>query len=201
MDIRISAASQNRILTRDRRFLLSVNNKGEHNLTPIGGGLEFSESARPFLTGLGARFGEGNDLRLTINQARVAEFERWFVTRTGRETDSFREVQQELVDEEHVLAELLPEQVMANYVWTSKPPIALSSRPGAEGTLTQRYFEVFDLQFVSTVWDKIGNNMASANPIFALATPEEIMAGRTENTGQKIGDNCKALLGLFQLNI
>ena len=103
--IRISAATLTRI-ELDGKILVALNNKrfkaGIKIYTPFGGALEFHEQAKPFLESLHAVFENGNDLRLTIAEDKLPVFEEWFNQKKDRETSPYRELQEELVDEEKV---------------------------------------------------------------------------------------------------
>ena len=191
--LRVSAAILNRISFHAGGLLLSVNNKGTHALTPIGGGIEFHEPARNFLTRLGVTLREGNDLRFTFDSARINEFERWFSTRTDRDISPFRELRQELVEEEHILTDLRPDQVQSALLWTAKPPLAASTRPGSEGELTQRYIEVFDTYLSMEIKELLEAHLAAPEPKLAIVSPEEIMAG-ISLAGEKIGAISQTLL-------
>jgi hypothetical protein len=89
--IRISCATLNRIQYKDKRFLVILNSNrmqsGRSVLSPIGGASR-CHSPR-VLDSLGARseWHGSHDLRFFIGESKVPQFEAWFRTRRGRETD------------------------------------------------------------------------------------------------------------------
>ncbi|MFA4905264.1 MAG: hypothetical protein WC645_02040 [Candidatus Margulisiibacteriota bacterium] len=196
-DIRISAANLARIRVEDRNILILNRNrlkKGQRVLTPFGGAIEFELSARPFLAGLGAAFEKGADLRLVIPQERLPVFERWFYLRQEREVSPFRELMEELVEEEAILPQLSTDQVAAQFLWTAKPPQGLTDRAGSEGVLTQRYLEIFEVTLVPGVHNQIIKALAAPEAKLMAVTQQEILAGQTADGKTEIGSVSKYLL-------
>ena len=195
--IRVSAAGLCRI-GMNNGFLLSLNKsrlaKRIRNFTPFGGAIEFNESAKPFLKELGVIFEKGNDLRFTIPENNLAELEKWFYLRTEREISPFRELQEELVEEEKVLPNLPPTAVRSEYLWTIKPARVGTDRPGQEGMITQRYFEIFNIVFTPEVYENINNHLGETGSRLAVLTAEEILAGKLNIGEGSIGTNCRYLI-------
>ena len=192
--IRISAATIVRI-ELNGKLLLGLNKKrrlaGRNVYTPFGGGLEFHESARPFLESLEAVFVSGNDLRLMISEDKLPVFEKWFNQRQHRELSPYRELLEELVDEEKVLPELPENEITLEYL-LSKAERAITDRPGQEGSLTQRYYEVYKAKFSSAYEQMIRLALVKSDTHLALVTEQEILAESA--SGVKIGSNCIPLI-------
>ena len=193
--IRVSAANLARI-ELDGKILVGLNKKrlqaGQKVYTPFGGALEFYESARPFLENLGVTFEKGNDLRFTILGHKLPLFEEWFYQRVNRESSPYRELREELVDEEKVLLNL-PENVINLEYLTTTTERAVSDRPGQEGVITQRYFEVYRATFNEEYSSKLRNALLSPNSHLTLVGGDEIRNGRT-HSGIEIATNCGALI-------
>jgi len=193
--IRISAATLTRI-ELDGRILVALNNKrllaGKKVYTPFGGALEFHEQAKPFLESLNAVFENGNDLRLTIAEDKLPAFEEWFNQKKDRETPPYRELREELVDEEKVFSALPENKITLEYI-AGKAERAVSDRPGQAGTITQRYFEVFKAKLSPTYELTLKLALAKPDSPLALVTEQEILAGKSES-GTEIGSNCIPLI-------
>lgn len=105
----VAAAGLLRIKIGDK-YLLMRNTKdnpdGSWRYLPIGGAFKYHDINRPALEAMGAREFEGdqktprlNDLRFILQKGRLEEFEMWFQSRKGRETDPIREIREEMVNE------------------------------------------------------------------------------------------------------
>ena len=120
--IRVSAANLARI-ELEGKLLVGLNKgalkAGKHIYTPFGGALEFHEPARPFLESLEAVFEKGNDLRFVMPEKKLPLFEEWFYQRRQRETSPYRELEEELVNEEQALPELPCDAVTLDYLATT----------------------------------------------------------------------------------
>lgn len=194
-DIRISAANLARI-ELDKKVLLGLNRKRlmfrEKVYTPFGGALKFYESARPFLVNLGADFEEGNDLRFVMPENRLPEFEKWFYKRVERESSPYRELKEELVDEEKVLLDL-PKNAVAFEYLTTTAERAVTDRPGQEGKVTQRFFEIYRVTFSSKYEQMLRDALAQPDTHLSLVAEREILAGKSDS-GIEIAANCKLLI-------
>ena len=121
-------------------------NAGIRQFGPLGGALEFHDESRDFLLSIGAKFEDGNDLRMTLPVGNVDTYQEWFESRKGREISPVREITEELVTETGLLSNISEADLnltfAGNLVSTRE-----STRPGAE-ILTTRYFhEVYHLTF------------------------------------------------------
>jgi hypothetical protein len=194
-DIRISAANLARI-ELDGRVLVGLNKKrlkaGKQVYTPFGGALEFYESARPFLESLGAEFEKGNDLRFLISEDKLPEFEKWFYQQVERESSPYRELREELVDEEKVLPDLPENAVILEYL-TTITERAVTDRPGQEGKVTQRFFEIYRATFSPKYEQMLRDALAQPDTHLGLVTEREILAGKSDS-GIEIATNCKLLI-------
>jgi len=194
--VRISASILARIVIDDR-YLLVLNKRrrvaGRRVYTPVGGAIMLDEAARPFLLGIGAAFETGANLRFMLPIDNVPAFEAWFHRREGRETSPYRELREELVEEEGVL-DVLPEgSIRVTFLGFAKQR-AITDRPGCEGLLTYRFYEVHDVGFLPEPTGCI--RRAASDPVkrVALVTGDEIRGGRATD-GTDIGSNCLPLLG------
>ncbi len=194
-NVRISAVSLARI-ELDERVLVGLNKKsleaGKRVYTPFGGALEFYESARPFLVSLGADFEKGNDLRFVISEDRLPEFENWFYQRVERESSPYRELQEELVDEERVLPDLPEGAVNLEYL-TTVTERAVTGRHGQEGKDTQRFFEIYRATFTPEYEQMLRTALEQPDTHLGLVTEREILAG-VSDSGIEIATNCKPLI-------
>jgi hypothetical protein len=193
--VRVSAASLARI-ELDGKILVGLNKKrlqaGKKIYTPFGGALEFYEPARPILEGLGAKFEKGMDLRFVFPESNLPMFEKWFDTRNDRETSPYRELREELVDEERALPDL-PENVLSLEYITTVTERAVSDRPGQEGIETQRYLEIYKASFNECYSNVLRHTLQDPNTHLALVSEDEIRAEVT-NSGIKIATNCGGLI-------
>ncbi len=192
---RISAAALARVEI-DNRYLVGLNRKkrevGRQVYTPYGGVLEATFEGREFLENLGAEFEWRNNLRLYLDDSLIPSFEDWFFSRTQRETSIYRELREELVDEDKVFP-ILPETVLTcQYINTVTENVP-TSRQGSGGEQTQRYLELIDVKFISEYLGMLRDNLLRPDTYLALLTREEIMTGRTEK-GIEVGTNCLPLI-------
>ena len=147
--IRISCAALCRIEI-DGKFLLEINKNRGDILTPIGGALEFRDEARPFLQTLGADFQKGKDLRLVIPVESIPEFRKWFLSKSGRETDPLRELREELIEEHRVLPAWSAEEPELSYLRLAELEEP-STRKDQVGVLTQYFYEIFSVRLPQEV--------------------------------------------------
>ena len=193
--IRVSAANLAKI-PLDDKLLVALNKsrlkKGKMVYTPFGGAIEFEPEARAFLNGLEAEFEKGNDLRFTMPEENIAAFENWFMRAQDRELNPYRELREELVEEEQVLDKLGRNDLVTAYLGTAKER-AETDRPGQEGQVTQRFLEVFDVEFQPEYQAKLKDAAYDTNTRLALVTPEEIEQGKTAE-GIEVATNCLPFL-------
>ena len=192
---RISAAGLVKIVLEDK-LLLCLNKSrlqaGNEILKPLGGAFQVYHSAKAHLESLGAQFESGMDLRFLMPTENIEEFEEWFESNEGRETSPYRELKEELVDEERILKKLPGTKVDLYYLHTQVQR-DVTDRPGQEGLVTNRYLEVFNAQFSQDLTDDILRNLELSNTHLYLASSEEIR-NRITQTGIKIANNSHALL-------
>jgi len=194
-NIRVSAASLARI-ELDEKILVGLNRHrleaGTRRYTPFGGALEFYESARPFLQDLGVAFEGGNNLRFMISEDRLSEFEGWFYQRIDRESSPYRELEEELVGEERALPDL-PEDVVNLEYLTTDTERAPTDKPGQEGIMTQRFFEIYRATFNSEYEEMLRISLRNPDTHLGLVTEGEILA-RVSDSGVEIATNCEPLI-------
>jgi hypothetical protein len=148
--IRISCAALCRI-EHQGKFLLLLNQnrrqKGVYQLGPIGGALRLYDLIR-VRTAFHAVLENPTepDLRLMLPQTMLPAFRDWFYTGEGRESSPFRELREELVDESHILSDLVPDDVYCHYQHTVENE-QMTDRRGLTGRLTHYFLEIYDIQF------------------------------------------------------
>ena len=179
--IRVSCAALCRIRHSDGRFLVGLNRNrlrhGERVLTPYGGASTFDDST--VLRGLGVRFERDDvkDLRFLIEEDRIAEFEAWFRSRSGRESDPLRELAEELVTEENLLPQFDPDTLTVDYLGLVMTE-AETSRGAVRGRLTRYYLEIFDVGLPDRLWRQLDGRLSKLDSTARLVTVDEIEAGQ-----------------------
>jgi hypothetical protein len=181
--VRVSCAGLCRIRDDDGRYLLALNQnrltRGVQVYTPLGGGLEYHA---PDLL---ARFDaepenpDGHELRLYLPSARFPEFRAWFLRRVERETDPFRELREELVEELGVIDTLRRSDVVFESVRMLDAE-RVTDRTGAEGLPTRYLLEVFDVRLKSPGVRAALTNLP-ADGALRWITPTELDAGQTDD--------------------
>jgi hypothetical protein len=188
--LRLSCAALARIeIDGKLLFILNKNsvNVGKPTFGPLGGALEFSEAARPFLENLQSIFEKGNDLRITIPSENVQTYLDWFYTRENRESSSLREVFEELVLEEKIV-KMQPEELDEIYVKTVEED-KISNRKGQEGVKTKAVYEIFTVTLPEHVQKQILEHLTNAsNPKLVLVSPSEVL------NDSRLGSHCKHVL-------
>ena len=169
---RIPHPTENWLLLGINRSLLS---KGQRVLKPIGGALTFDPAALPSALTPTLENPQKTELRLSLPQTQVEAFAAWFASRTGRETDPFRELREELVDEYGVLPQLNRSDVQMSYQRTVRTQ-RFSDRAGATGLLTHSFQEIFDVRFIHPSLEQF---LVDATPSSGLywVTAAQIRAG------------------------
>lgn len=106
---RVSAAAL-AVIKIDGDYLMCLNKrkreKGIEEYSYFGGCLKFHNPARNFLSGLGAEFESGDDLRLKIPNSSLDDFMTWYNSGIDREVTVYRELLEEIVEEEKLLDDL-----------------------------------------------------------------------------------------------
>ncbi len=172
--IRVSCACLGRIEILGKYLL--IQNKSTRNnsvivYSPIGGALEYKPEVYDFLVSLGAEFEKGMDLRLSLPKDNLEKFTEWFVQKKNRETDIFREMKEEIVDEEKFLDKLDKTDFVATYQHTA----IIEQDREIKGVIkpTISYFEIFTVKFVPIVEKEILERLKKSDKLF-LFTDEEI---------------------------
>jgi hypothetical protein len=195
-NLRISAACLARV-ELDDKLLVGLNKKrlevGRKVYTPFGGALEFYNSARPFLDSLGVDYEKGDDLRFRISADKWTQFEEWFDRRKDREISPYRELREEFVEEELVFPTMPEEAYSLDGLVTVKPKREATDRPGQEGVMTQRIFEVHRVLFVPNYESMVREALAKDDTRLALITQDEIRSGKTLG-GIEVASNCAPLI-------
>lgn len=147
--IRVSCGCLCRIEHAQKYLLLlniNLRSKGIYRLSPVGGALSLSDmSVMKRFRALPENSGS-QDLRLTLPLAALDEFRAWFYAGQDRERSPFREIQEELVTESHLLPALSPDDVQVDYLWTVEQE-SLTQRAGQTDTLTHYFLEIYDVRF------------------------------------------------------
>lgn len=150
--LRVSCAAFCRI-EYEGQYLFILNRerarRGQWSITPIGGALWHFDP--PILREIGAQVENpgAHDLRFCLpdadGEAHLDAFRGWFYQRVERETDPFRELREELVEEQGILPALVREHVNLRFAYALERR-SLSNRPGAPVAETQFFWEVFDAE-------------------------------------------------------
>jgi hypothetical protein len=188
--IRISCACLGRICINDNYLLLQnkkMLNKGIVNYSPIGGALEYKPESYDFLISLGAEFEKGKDLRLTIPEENYDKFKEWFLRREGRELEIFREMREELVDEEKFINSL----TSSDFTETLVNTIETTHDWDVNGVMQTSYyfFEIFEVRLSSKIENEIKENL-KVNGKFFLFENTQI----NENFNDVIAGSSKYIL-------
>jgi hypothetical protein len=181
--VRVSCAGLCRIRDDDGRYLLALNHnrltRGVQVYTPLGGGLEYHA---PDLL---ARFDaepenpQGRELRLYLPGERFPDFRTWFLRRVERETDPFRELREELVEELGVIDALRRADVAFEGVRVLDAE-RVTDRTGAQGLTTRYLLEVFDVRLVSLAVQAALANLPTDGALRWI-TRAELDAGKTDD--------------------
>lgn len=187
--IRITCAGLARININGKYlFILNKNSVkiGKPTYGPLGGALEFTENARPFLESLNVLFEKGMDLRLMLPTKNLEQYMNWFNTKTDRESSALREVYEELVLEEQIVS-MTESQMKETYIAT-KTEDKLSARQGFEGTKTKGIYEIFEVTLDQSIQDQILTYIENATePKVLLLTKEEALSD------PRLGTHCKEI--------
>jgi len=178
--IRVSCAGLCRIRDEAGRYLLALNHnrlaRGVRVYTPLGGGLEYHTPDLPARFDAEPEDPTTRELRLYLPTERFGGFRAWFLRRVERETDPFRELREELVEE----LGALPRLERADVAFARARVLdaeRVTDRTGAQGQITRYLLEIFDVRFKSPA---VRAALASPPADGALRwfTPAELDAGR-----------------------
>mmetsp|Transcript_36213 Transcript_36213/g.94192 ORF Transcript_36213/g.94192 Transcript_36213/m.94192 type:complete len:239 (-) Transcript_36213:1121-1837(-) len=187
---RVAAAGLVRFFDGEGRLFLLRNiayaKKGTTVYSPLGGGIQLTtDGIDRFQNEFKAKeFQSGNDLRVRVDSAQIPAIAEWFQLRAERGVDPWREIVEELVEEEGVLTE---EEVMEGvknvqfrgYRWNA----FISDRPGVEGQPSLRLLEVFSAEITPTMLSRLQQLTKPStevrrtpfdDPLVYFATKEEV---------------------------
>ncbi len=174
-------------------YLLEVNKNRGDVLTPIGGAIEFYESARPALHGMGAVFEKASDLRLSLPLDQLPRFEAWFRSRRDRELSPMRELREELCDEHHVqFPRNVGDLVQCEYLSTCSFQTE-STRREVRGSRTSYFHEIFRVDLHADAQAGLAAAVAMSESRLRLVTRAEIDRGHNAEK-LPMGDTVTAML-------
>lgn len=202
--IRVSASNLNCILI-DNKYLLSLNrsslDSGEKIYSAIGGATKYDENAKSFLESIGTDFEGDNDLRFRLQKKDLGSFVSWYSSGINRELSPFRELREELVDEEKIFPSLKSYDFSYLKLGIDQS-ISKSHRKEKIGELTYRIADIFLTVFRPELEKKIYQNINQKETPLILTTSDEIQNIMT-NSKIPIADNCRAFIkfDLEELNL
>lgn len=189
-EIRVSCASFAKIECDNKLFLLRHGGNIKKGITmymPIGGGLFTKPLSQEWLNNKVTKWDKEGELRFRLKKEDLPEFEILFNNKDSREFGVDRETWEELVLEEKLLV-FNQNQVEQKYLYTYKTFAEIWGMP-----FTRYMFDVFEVklseQHIKNLKQFVDNN----SELIILATPEEILQGRTEK-GHIIGNSARALV-------
>ena len=188
--IRVSCAGIARIIFDNDKYLLIQNKKqrshGILKYGPIGGALEYNEDALEFLMSIDVEFEKGSDLRLHIPIVHLDTFIEWFKSKKDRETTVFREMFEEMVEEECYIDSLTPADVTEEYSKLVQTTVDWDVNGVIKTTL--HLFEVFNVEIINTQIKQTILDKLQTNDSLKLFTQEEI------NTLEVVSGHSKFIL-------
>lgn len=143
--------------------------QGIYVATPISGGLKYKDGF--ILTQIGARLEDSSsvDLRFFVERGKLGKFRNWFTKRVGRETDPFREVREELVDETGLLNDLQPEDLKTRFIGLTEDE-RVTQRAGVAGSLSHYFLEIFETEILNDkIYDELVSKVDSSGWLFLLS--------------------------------
>lgn len=176
--IRLSCTALCRICNREQMYLLALNQnrllQGKHVYMAIGGALLYTKAELPHVFGAEPEDAANHELRWFVNKKRLPQFRDWFLARRDRETDPFRELQEELVEEIGIFESLSRDDVKIQYSHTLEVERE-TDRSGVVGVMTHYFHEIFEVEFINSVKrDKIERIPTTSN--LRWVTMREIQA-------------------------
>ncbi|MDO8642620.1 MAG: hypothetical protein Q7R76_03460 [Candidatus Woesearchaeota archaeon] len=195
--VRVCAVAWSRI-GLDGRLLLDLTSsrriQGILEFAPLGGALEFHESARPFLKSIDAEFEkpETNDLRLYLPPENFHAFKDWYRRGEERETSPVRELREELTcyglpDFSDDALQVERVQRICDHYTTIREGVAIHA--------TNRLGEIFEVRFVPEYEQYLRTELKKPGTMLALASEREIRARQLER-GTPIADASAYLLNV-----
>jgi hypothetical protein len=190
--IRVSCASLCRFLVDDRLLLLLNHNRraqGIYELSPLGGALEaFNEDI--FARFAVQRENENSlDLRFFMDPGHLDEFRKWFQQRKDRETDPFREIYEELVEETQVLPDIKRHDLRIFYRYTHESE-KVTQRSGVSGQLTHYFLDVFEVWAMSPMVKHQLNMLTQSSGVLLL---NKKTARHTESVQMTVDDATRSV--------
>ncbi len=148
-----------------------MRNNGVINYSPIGGALEWKPEAKDFLLSIGTEFEKGKDLRIHIPKDNYETFKKWFLSNSNRENSVYREMMEEMVEEENFIPSLLPSDITEKYLNT----VETTQDWEVDGKMKTSYyfFEIFEVKFNSKIESEILENLKIDDKL-KLFTPLQI---------------------------
>ena len=162
-------------------------------LTPVGGAIEFTDTAVIDKFDIELERQGSKDLRGSIAKYRLGEFETWFRSMTGRESDPTRELKEELCDESGLLTSSLLSGFEYMFMKVERTE-GESTRVGlSKATTTVYLHEIWNVSLPDDAVIKISRHIEQDRSCHArLVTASEITAGASQ--GIKIGAISSLLL-------
>ena len=189
-EIRVSCASFAKIECDNKLFLLRHGGNFKKGITmymPIGGGLFTKPLSQEWLNNKVTRWDKEGELRFRLKKEDLPEFETLFANKNSREFGVDRETWEELVLEEKLLI-FNQNEVEQKYLYTYKTFAEIWGMP-----FTRYMFDVFEVKLAEKYIKNLKQFVDSNSKLIILATPQEILRGRTEQ-GHIIGDSARALV-------
>jgi hypothetical protein len=196
--IRISMAYLFRIQAQGK-FLLVKNHRDQPGYQPVGGVYKYlREENQQLFAELGIEpchfmpvdKQSRNDLRkIILHRKNLIPFLKWFDSKKNRETDPWREFQEELIADGIVSSEAFP-YIQYNLCYSKRTGIQRSQKFNTDELL---HADVYDLKWCNSQQsDAFENLLNKPNERYVFATPEEIQKGYT-NDGKVILSHSKKL--------
>lgn len=173
--VRVSCAMLCRFKVDERYLLLLNRNRREnglYELSPVGGAIEFYEPSIVSRFALRLETQGSADLRFLMETENLGQFSAWFYQRTGRETDPFREIYEELVTESLVLSALRREDLTITYLQTAEDAKP-TERKGVTGLFTRYFLEIFEVMVISQA---VKDQLLAADESSGVMIVDEITA-------------------------
>lgn len=204
-EVRVSTAGF-AVVNDGDRYALTFNPKRPNKvLTPLGGGLEATDSGidelKTILNISDDAFEEGNGLRFSMRGSTAEKYRDWFILGENRDTNPQREVFEELVEELGLLESSDLEGATFEKLGYGTELSEGTQRIGADGTKpTLRIIEVFDMKLKSETLEKLTEISKEKDSPLRFVTKEDIQKGVT-NDGIKISTNVARFLFEFESEI
>ncbi len=175
---------------------------GKRVFTPPGGVVAATPEGVEYLVKkLGAHFKKVNqdgsaDLRFHMSTTYLGDFEELFFSyderREGLEEGTYRELREEFVDEEGILQDFPALQDIGFSVRLYAEERKETDKPGAEGVVTHRFYEVVDVAFPNGYVEQLLQAAEGGHPSLALVSKDRI--SQEAVPGGEIRDNALALV-------